>query len=29
MRSGWDRLVPLPWIAVKSCGRESITSRGR
>jgi hypothetical protein len=27
MRSGWDRLVPLLWIAAKSCGRESITSR--
>ena len=27
-RSGWDRVVPLPWSAAKSCGRESITSRG-
>jgi hypothetical protein len=27
-KSGWDRLVPEPWSAAKSCGRESITSRG-
>ena len=25
---GWDLVVPAPWIAAKSCGRESITSRG-
>ena len=25
---GWDRVVPPPRIAAKSCGRESITSRG-
>src|SRR5215210_4882447 len=24
----WDRLVPRAWNAAKSCGRESITSRG-
>ena len=28
VRSGWDRVVPPPWNAAKSCGRESITSRG-
>ena len=28
VRRGWDRLVPPPWNAAKSCGRESITSRG-
>jgi hypothetical protein len=28
VRSGWDRLVPPSWNATKSCGRESITSRG-
>src|SRR3954447_3059552 len=27
-KRGWDRVVPAPWIAAKSCGRESITSRG-
>jgi hypothetical protein len=27
-KSGWDRMVPAPWSAAKSCGRESITSRG-
>jgi hypothetical protein len=27
-KSWWDRLVPEPWSAAKSCGRESITSRG-
>jgi hypothetical protein len=27
-KRGWDRLVPAPWSAAKSCGRESITSRG-
>jgi hypothetical protein len=26
--SGCDRYVPRSWIAAKSCGRESITSRG-
>ena len=26
--NGWDLVVPEPWIAAKSCGRESITSRG-
>src|SRR4051794_20440298 len=25
---GWDLVVPFSWIAAKSCGRESITSRG-
>ena len=29
VRSGWDRVVPRSWRAVKSCGRESITRRGR
>ena len=24
----WDLVVPVSWIAAKSCGRESITSRG-
>ena len=24
----WDLVVPASWIAAKSCGRESITSRG-
>ncbi len=24
----WERVVPASWIAAKSCGRESITSRG-
>ena len=28
VKSGWDLVVPAPWIAAKSCGRESITSRG-
>src|SRR3954452_10647328 len=28
LRSGWDRVVPSPWNAAKSCGRVSITSRG-
>jgi hypothetical protein len=28
VRNGWDRVVPLPWNAAKSCGLESITSRG-
>ena len=28
-RSGCDRIVPCSWSAAKSCGRESITSRGR
>jgi len=27
-RSGWDRMAPRSWIAAKSCGWESITSRG-
>src|SRR4029078_5407769 len=25
---GWDLVVPFSWIAAKSCGRESIASRG-
>jgi hypothetical protein len=27
-KSGWDRMAPAPCSAAKSCGRESITSRG-
>ncbi len=28
-RRGWDRMIPRSWSAAKSCGRESITGRGR
>jgi hypothetical protein len=28
-RSGWERIVPCSWSAAKSCGRLSISSRGR